>query len=119
MLKVITSAIVCSAIALGMLAFSIGVGHSQEATPEYKPSWQAMCGYKWRQHKAESGEQGRPAYQAFQRKSEAEGGCGAKAARGANDDRIKAYLESHKPQTMNESGDENQPTYQEARRGKK
>ncbi len=117
MYKVLMCAAAASALALGVLTASLG--HSQEAPKSVAPpSWGAQCGFLWRQHKVATGETGRDAYLAFMRSPV---GCGAKAAKFGNDERIKEYLEQHplvKPQTWN-AGDENQPSYQEARGRKK
>jgi hypothetical protein len=66
------------------------------------PSWQAVCGYKWRMHRIETGDAGRDAYLAFMRKPSAEGGCGAGETTRARpvqvrpqDAAIKAYLDAH------------------------
>jgi|SRR5882762_5793525 len=92
MIKVLIVAAALSSVSIGTLS---GFINSAQAAEDKAPSWQALCGYQWRQHKATSGESGRDAHTAFMRLSKEQGGCGAKAARGAADDQIKSYLESH------------------------
>jgi hypothetical protein len=64
------------------------------------PSWQAVCGYKWRQYRTATGASGRDAYYAFMRTPSAEGGCGAGETTRArpvqvrpNDEKIKQFLD--------------------------
>jgi hypothetical protein len=88
--------IVITAIAFSTVSALVFVNTATYAADEAKaPSWQAQCGYKWRQHKATSGETGRASYTAFMRLPVEQGGCGAKAARTTNDEAIKQYMESH------------------------
>lgn len=79
-----------------------GVAAAQEGAANAAPSWQAICGYKWRQYRQATGASGRDAYYAFMRTPSAEGGCGAgettrtRAVR-ANpmDEKIKEYIAEH------------------------
>jgi hypothetical protein len=107
--KVLLVSLLASGTALGTFGNAI----SQEATGGAKveasvpvdkpPTWQAICGYKWRQHRLETGESGRDAYVAFQRKPSAEGGCGAGETTRVRpvqvnkpgDAKIKDYIETH------------------------
>lgn len=103
---------VVSAIAL---LVACGVARSQEIAPipsvtdamankSGTPSWQAVCGFKWRAYRAATGASGRDAYVAFMRAPTEQGGCGAgeRTASGArvntnrpHDDAIRAYLEAN------------------------
>ena len=73
------------------------------ATPV--PSWQAICGYKWRQYRLSHAEaSGRDAYYLFMRTPSAEGGCGAgettrtrRVQTRPQDAAIKAYIDAHTP----------------------
>jgi hypothetical protein len=98
-----------------VLLVSAGVAGAQEASPSVPsiahipavdnavqsaaPSWQAVCGYKWRQYRGATGAAGRDAYLAFMRTPSVEGGCGAgetvrtrPVAAKPGDDKIQAYI---------------------------
>lgn len=77
-----------------------GVAAAQEGAANNPPSWQAVCGYKWRQYRQATGASGRDAYTAFMRTPSKDGGCGAgettttrKVTAKPNDDRIKEYID--------------------------
>ncbi len=100
MLKVMLTATALSFVAVSVLgAVATMPAHAEDAVKA--PSWGAVCGFKWREYKASHAEiKGRDEYLAFQRRPVAEGGCGAKAGKGSNDDAIKAYLLKNKPGAM-------------------
>lgn len=95
------------------LCVACGVARSQEIAPiqsvtdamankSTTPSWQAVCGYKWRAYRTATGAAGRDAYLAFMRAPSTEGGCGAGENRAtprnvarSHDDAIRAYLEAN------------------------
>ena len=67
------------------------------------PSWQAVCGYKWRMFRTATGAAGRDAYLAFMRTPSEQGGCGAGEATanrpvrvGPRDEMIKQFLDQQK-----------------------
>lgn len=77
-----------------------GVAEAQANAGNNPPSWQAICGYKWRQYRAATGASGRDAYIAFMRTPSAEGGCGAGETTRTRpvavrplDDKIKEYID--------------------------
>jgi hypothetical protein len=109
-----------------------GVQAAQEGAANNPPTWQAMCGYKWRQYRQATGASGRDAYVAFQRTPSKDGGCGAdettatrKPTAKPNDDRIKAYIDQlgtkvpgvPEPQASPDVHGELPQTWQDARRG--
>jgi hypothetical protein len=94
---------------------AMGIAYGQEVVPipsvteamankSNTPTWQAVCGYKWRAYRAATGAAGRDAYIAFMRAPSAEGGCGAGENRQTrvntnrpHDDAIKAWLDANPP----------------------
>ena len=61
------------------------------------PSWQAICGYRWRMYQQATGAKGRDAHTAFMHVPVAQGGCGAKD-KTRDDTAIQAWIAAHPAQ---------------------